>query len=241
MVFEELLEQDNHTSSDHFENIQSTNWQTMRFKPPPPNNDSVGWRVEFRPMEVQPTDFENAAFCVFVVLLTRVVLTFNLNFYIPISKVDENMEAAQRRDAVRREKFYFRRNFLREIDEEKSAGEDCCLYSADEIVNGCKDGSFRGLIHFIWVYLDSLNIDYDTRTRLSEYINFISYRASGVLMTPATWMRTFVQSHPEYKHDSRVSAKITLDMIERLDQITHESMQGATVAACCDYSFYKHP
>ena len=21
---------------DHFENIQSTNWQTMRFKPPPP-------------------------------------------------------------------------------------------------------------------------------------------------------------------------------------------------------------
>lgn len=33
------------------QNLQSTNWQTMRFKPPPPNSD-IGWRVEFRPMEV---------------------------------------------------------------------------------------------------------------------------------------------------------------------------------------------
>ena len=38
-------------------------------------------------MEVQMTDFENAAFSVFVVLLSRAILSFNLNFYIPISKV----------------------------------------------------------------------------------------------------------------------------------------------------------
>jgi hypothetical protein len=38
-------------------------------------------------MEVQMTDFENAAFAVFVVLLSRAILYFNLNFYIPISKV----------------------------------------------------------------------------------------------------------------------------------------------------------
>ena len=37
---------------DHFENIQSTNWQTMRFKPPPPG-DKIGWRVEFRLESVQ--------------------------------------------------------------------------------------------------------------------------------------------------------------------------------------------
>jgi len=34
------------------------------------------------------TDFENAAFAVFVVLLSRAILSFNLNFYIPISKVN---------------------------------------------------------------------------------------------------------------------------------------------------------
>lgn len=33
------------------QNIQSTNWQSLRFKPPPPNSN-IGWRVEFRPMEV---------------------------------------------------------------------------------------------------------------------------------------------------------------------------------------------
>jgi glutamate--cysteine ligase catalytic subunit len=38
-------------------------------------------------MEVQMTDFENAAFAVFIVLLSRAILAFNLNFYIPISKV----------------------------------------------------------------------------------------------------------------------------------------------------------
>ena len=90
-------------------NIQSTNWQTVRFKPPPPNS-SIGWRVEFRSMEVQLTDFENAAFAIFMVLLSRAILCFDLNLYMPITKVDENMQTAQKRDAARKEKFYFRRN-----------------------------------------------------------------------------------------------------------------------------------
>lgn len=47
----------------------------------------IGWRAEFRSMEVQLTDFENAAFVVFVVLVTRVVLAFDLCLYIPLSKV----------------------------------------------------------------------------------------------------------------------------------------------------------
>lgn len=38
-------------------------------------------------MEVQPTDHEDAAFAVFMVLLTRVVVEWELNLYIPMSKV----------------------------------------------------------------------------------------------------------------------------------------------------------
>ncbi len=38
-------------------------------------------------MEIQLTDFENAAFTVFVILLTRVILAFDLSLYIPLSKV----------------------------------------------------------------------------------------------------------------------------------------------------------
>jgi hypothetical protein len=81
----------------------------MRFKPPPPNSN-IGWRVEFRSMEIQITDFENTAFAILIVLLTRAILSFGLNFYIPISKVDENMKKAHRRGAVLNEKFYFRKN-----------------------------------------------------------------------------------------------------------------------------------
>ncbi|CAG8781198.1 5481_t:CDS:2, partial [Acaulospora morrowiae] len=108
IIFKETLNQGDNVS-DHFENIQSTNWQTMRFKPPPPDSN-IGWRVEFRSMEVQISDFENAAFAVFIVLLTRVILSYGLNFYIPISKVDENMGIAHKRDAVLLEKFWFRKN-----------------------------------------------------------------------------------------------------------------------------------
>lgn len=52
-------------------------------------------------MEVQITDFENAAFAVFVVLLTRTVLSMNLNFYIPISKVSDCSVSAYNWEVIR--------------------------------------------------------------------------------------------------------------------------------------------
>eukprot|EP01089_Gocevia_fonbrunei_P018523 TRINITY_DN6281_c0_g1_i1.p1 TRINITY_DN6281_c0_g1~~TRINITY_DN6281_c0_g1_i1.p1 ORF type:complete len:361 (-),score=54.18 TRINITY_DN6281_c0_g1_i1:22-1104(-) len=57
VIYKDKIEIDDKKNSDHFENIQSTNWNTVRFKPPPPGSE-VGWRVEFRPMELQITDFE---------------------------------------------------------------------------------------------------------------------------------------------------------------------------------------
>lgn len=113
VIFDGVVEQvDDATATEHFENIQSTNWQTVRWKPPPPreHEDSprIGWRTEFRSMEMQATDAENAAFVVFVVLVTRVILAFDLNLYIPLSKVDENMKRAHSRDAVHKQKFWWR-------------------------------------------------------------------------------------------------------------------------------------
>ncbi len=73
------------------QNIQSTNWQSMRFKPPPSHDSPIGWRVEFRPLDLSLTDIENAAFVVFVVLVSRAILSFQLNFYIPMSKVSTTL------------------------------------------------------------------------------------------------------------------------------------------------------
>ena len=81
----------------------------MRFKPPAPNSE-IGWRVEFRSMDIQLTDHENAAYSTFIVLLAHTIKHFDLNFYIPLSLVDENMGNCQNRDAVLSEKFWFRKD-----------------------------------------------------------------------------------------------------------------------------------
>lgn len=49
VIFDGAVEEvDDATATEHFENIQSTNWQTVRWKPPPPreHEDSprIGWR-----------------------------------------------------------------------------------------------------------------------------------------------------------------------------------------------------
>ncbi|KAI0220754.1 glutamate--cysteine ligase [Massospora cicadina] len=220
VVFEELLEQDDSVSSDHFENIQSTNWQTLRFKPPPPGSE-IGWRVEFRSMEAQITDFENAAFAIFVVLLTRAILTFNLNLYIPISKVDYNMNIAHKRGAVLHERFYFRKNiFPKDQDASPSVDEESLLLSIDEIING-KSGVFVGLIPVIYSYLSLINVDVETSCTLRKYLDLIKQRAEGSLLTTASWIRKFVDSHPDYHHDSIISEKLNYDLVSlvlRIDQ-----------------------
>ena len=41
-----------------------------------------------------------SAFTVFVVLVSRVILAFDLNLYIPLSRVDENMRRAHAKSAA---------------------------------------------------------------------------------------------------------------------------------------------
>ncbi|KAF6203999.1 hypothetical protein GE061_002338 [Apolygus lucorum] len=216
-LFSEKVHQEP-TDSDHFENIQSTNWQTMRFKVPPPNS-TIGWRVEFRPCEVQITDFENAAFVVFVVLLTRVILSYKLNLLIPISKVDENMAKAQRRSAVREEVFWFRKDITPNGQQNCSKLED--QYGAmtiNQIING-KDDVFPGLIPLINSYLSAMDVDADTHCSIQQYLKLIQRRASGQLLTTASWIRQFVRQHPSYKQDSIVNEEVNYDLLKTIDGI----------------------
>ncbi|XP_077488541.1 glutamate--cysteine ligase [Amblyomma americanum] len=229
-VFSEKVHQNDEEDSDHFENLQSTNWHSMRFKPPPPKS-SIGWRVEFRPTELQMTEFENAAYVVFVVLLTRVILSYKLNFLIPISKVDENMEAAQKRDAARTQKFWFRSDILTcmsppILSASLSPGSDHHHYltqmSINEIING-KTGEFPGLIPLIRMFVSSMDVDVDTQCTIQQYLNLIQKRASGDLLTTASWMRKFITNHPDYKQDSVVSERINYDLLQQMSKI----QQGA--------------
>lgn len=249
VVFAEDLKTLDLTKADHFENLQSTNWQHMRFKPPPPGSDT-GWRVEFRPMEIQITDFENAAFSIFIVLITRAILSFNLNFYMPIRRVTENMETAHIRDAVSSQKFWFRKDPF--SSHRSTAGgasgtstpaetsrpatpfgrveDEYEQMSINEVINGqdSSDGkeAFPGLIPLVESYLDSMNVDVETRCDLARYLDLIRKRADGRYWTAAKWIRHFVHSHPKYERDSVVGDEITYDLVKAAEQITRDEGRG---------------
>jgi len=203
---------------DHFENIQSTNWQTMRFKPPPPG-DAIGWRVEFRPCELQISDFENAAVCCFVVLLTRAILSFRWNLLMPISKIDENMKRAQERDAVINQRFWWRKDIFTACsdDTKEPVLEEM---SVDEILNGIPGSDYQGLIALVRDYLRGQDdIEADTMCTLSNYWQLLSQRASGKLHTNAHWMRKFIREHASYKGDSLVPEEANYDLMVAINQI----------------------
>lgn len=97
----------------HFENLQSTNWNSLRFKPPPSQQSEIGWRVEFRTMDIQLTDFENTCLIVAIGLIVNMINHYDVDFIIPITLADENMKRAHYRDAILDQKFWFNTNSIK--------------------------------------------------------------------------------------------------------------------------------
>ncbi|XP_036355100.1 glutamate--cysteine ligase catalytic subunit-like [Octopus sinensis] len=119
---------------------------------------------------VQLTDFENAAFVVFMLLLTRTIVTFKLNLLILITKVDENFPPAQKPDAINKEKFHFRKDVQKESSE--LTQDIYSLMTLNEIMNGKDD--FPGLIPLIHKYLDYIDYDFSKRPKIMQYLKYIS-------------------------------------------------------------------
>ncbi|KAN0047778.1 hypothetical protein ACTA71_002164 [Dictyostelium dimigraforme] len=226
VIYSDKVEIDNEKNTDHFENIQSTNWQTVRFKPPPPSS-SIGWRVELRPMEVQLTDFQNSAFVVFSAILVKAIQDLKLNFYIPITKVDENLKTAHRRASVVNDKFYFRKNIYNNTPN-GSIENEYELMTINEIFNG-KGGDNKGLIGVIRDYISTLDFDIETTELVNKYIKFISKRASGEIKSISTWTREFVQNHPAYNHDSIVNDEIQADYLQRCLDISNGTIYDSSI------------
>lgn len=238
-------------------------------------------------MEIQLTDFENAAFTTFITLLTRVILTFDLNLYLPLSRVDANMQLAHGRNAAVKGKFFFRRHLapleegdagfneqytsmfskrmnggngngaksgnlptipsegnLNSFDRKSSSGTTASSTDTDvsskrraapnasggaeensyeemsmaEIMTG-KGDYFPGLIPLVFAYLDHIQCDSVTMERMTRYLEFIEKRATGKLVTPASWLRNFVRSHEDYKFDSVVTDSIAYDLLVACKEI----------------------
>lgn len=112
-AYESEIKDANNKKTCHFENVQSTNYNSLRFKPPPSYDSEIGWRVEFRSMDIQLTDFENTALIMTLAMIINVINNFDVDFIMPISLIDQNMMTAHTRDAVYKEKFWFKTSIVK--------------------------------------------------------------------------------------------------------------------------------
>lgn len=219
IVYPDTEQLDDNKHSDHFDYMNSTNWNSVRFKPPPlDNSDDLGWRVEYRTPELQLTDYENAAFSVFFSLLTMSICHYKLNLYMAISKVEKNMDTAHKRDAIKKERFFFRKDISTASDDDTLE-----LMTMEEIMLG-KGNSSRGLFSYIRDYLNELqgdNINTSSRKKIDGYLELVERRIRGELLTMSAWLRKFVREHPLYKQDSIISDEITYDLIVRCYEVAN--------------------
>ncbi|XP_052833099.1 glutamate--cysteine ligase catalytic subunit-like [Octopus bimaculoides] len=176
VLFKEKINQDIMNDMDHIQAVIGSNWQSLKLKLP---DEKSGWKIEFRTMELQLTDFENAALVVFMVLLTRAIVTFKLSLLVPITKVDENFTSAQKRDSINTQKFHFR-----EVQKEFTSCEVThkiySLMTLNEIMNGKDD--FPGLIPLIYKYLDHVDYDSSKRPKIMQYLKYLSDKAAGKMI-----------------------------------------------------------
>ena len=59
-------------------------------------------------MDIQMTDYENSAFVILLGMITNVINHFDVDFMMPISKIDENMDRAHARDGILYQKFWWK-------------------------------------------------------------------------------------------------------------------------------------
>lgn len=189
-------------------------------------------------MEVQPTDFENAACAIFIVLFVRTLLHLDLSLYIPINKLDENMATAHNRDAVLKGRFHWPYNVFPSTspassnpntsantaaaakEGEESQGDETTPLTINEIINGSSIKEFPGLIPLIQIYLSANTQAYTSPAiaTIKDYLSFISKRASGQIPTTARSIRNFVHSHEGYHRDSRVSGEVLWGLLRDIEK-----------------------
>ena len=183
----------------------------MRFKPPPTMDSNIGWRVEFRSLDNQLTDFENAAF---ITLLFCLVSWINhhddVNTAMPITLIDENMERAHARNAIATQKFWWP-DSLYNNDVEAEGERTFSEKSLAEIMEQIED--------IIQGHLNSQNLEGEQREYTDHMVNFIVKRARGEVKTGAQYIRDRVAKHPEYMKDSHIHQSIAYDVVAEAARI----------------------
>lgn len=64
-------------------------------------------------------------------------------------------------------------------------------------------------------------LEHSVATGLERYLDVVRKKASGETPTTAAWIRSFVESHPDYKKDSKVSPEINFDLLKKIQAMSN--------------------
>ena len=88
-----------------------------------------------------------------------------------------------------------------------------------EIMTGKASCGFPGLIPLVRTYLDMIACDAATLRTVESYLQLLELRATGQLLTAASWLRKYVAVHPAYQHDSQLTQAVVVDLMRAVVQI----------------------
>ena len=227
VIFDKKINITDDKDMTHFENINSSNWNSLRFKLPRPNDNDYSYKIEIRTCDLQLTPFENTSIIHFIMNLYNIILKQNCNFIVPITKVDQNYENAYCNDAINTKKFWWRINCFDDInlnddtlDYKKDEEENIKLLTINEILNGAKEYNYPGLISAIKDEIkNNLNYTDDIKKDLYKFVQHIEKKAKGEIWTDAKYIRKFINNHPKYNKDSIITEEINYDLINHLLKI----------------------
>jgi glutamate--cysteine ligase catalytic subunit len=200
VIFDEKINQQEKDVS-HFENFNSTNWNSLRFKPPREQDNDTCFKIEVRPCELQLTPFENASIMTFCLIYSQLILKKDVNFIIPITKVDKNFEKAHNYNAFEKELFFFRVDGLRNYHKESKLYENDYLthgnpldenyfdknlnsenikeMTIEEIFCGSEELEYEGLLNIMNNFVDENIFDEEIKKITKLHLSFIEKRAKG--------------------------------------------------------------
>ena len=235
VLFDQKINNLDENDYSHFENFNSTNWNSLRFKPPKPEEGDSCYKIEVRPCDLQFTPFENSAIIMLALCLYRSILYFDTNFIIPISKVDKNFERAYKNDSINTQKYFWRINGLtdnsvdyesskflhpnHEVSKSNLVKEEDDMYIKEltikEIFCGSEEYNYPGLLKHLQNTVLKQECFHEFYGHIvNNYLSFLEKRAKGIffyyffigdLITDAQYIRKFVTNHQKYNNDSIVS------------------------------------
>merc|ERR1712080_430114 len=181
-------------------------------------------------IEFQITSFENASFVIFTVLLSRALIYYDLNFYIPISLVDENFTYANKcysKEIDYKVKVQDNTKFHFRINIEDKKHPTIRKLTINEIFNGIENPSkkckcianFKGLIFYVRRFL----AEKKANPELNKYIDFVSDKAKNKYISTSDFIRMFIINHKDYKNDSYINDEIADDLIDSVKKINQEN------------------